>query len=118
MSEHTIMFGMKRGWSVNDDTPLLGYYSSDNQSVIRQHLEWAGSAGIDFLAISWSDSPQWHNGKTALVAEKVFEVNDEIGCPVKLAIMIEYWNENETHYWYGRFRNITEAADYIFYVRF
>lgn len=96
-----------KGWSLDGDTPLLGYYSSDNESVIRQHLEWARTAGIDFLAISWSNSINWHHGKTALVAERVFDVADEIGSPVKLAVMVEYWH--------GEFLNITEAANYIFF---
>jgi hypothetical protein len=48
----------------------------------------------------------WYHGKTALVTEKVFSVDDEIGSPVKLAIMVEYWH--------GEFLDITEAADYVF----
>jgi hypothetical protein len=97
----------EEGWHVNEDTPLLGYYSSDNESVIRQQLEWAKYAGIDFLMISWSNSPEWYNGETAIVADEVFRVDDEMGCPVKLAIMIEYWH--------GEFDiNLTEASDYIY----
>jgi hypothetical protein len=49
---------------------------------------------------------KWYHGKTALVTEKVFGVDDEIGSPVKLAIMIEYWH--------GEFLDLTEAADYVY----
>lgn len=96
----------EEGWRLNNNTPLLGYYLSDNETVIRKHLEWAKTAGIDFLAISWSNSLKWYHGKTALVTEKVFSVDDEIGSPIKLAIMIEYWH--------GEFLNVTEAADYVY----
>ena len=96
----------EEGWSLNDNTPLLGYYLSNNETVIRKHLEWAKVAGIDFLAISWSNSLKWSQGKTALVAEKVFSVDDKIGSPVKLAVMVEYWH--------GEFLNLTEAADYVY----
>ena len=94
------------GWKVEDDTPLLGYYSSDNNSVIRVHLELAAMAAIDFLAISWSDNLKWHEGKTALVCDKVFNIDDEMGSPVKLAIMIEYWH--------GEFLNLSESANTIY----
>ena len=94
------------GWSLKGDPPLLGYYPSENKTVIHKHLEWARMAGIDFLAISWSNSLNWYHGKTALVTEKVFSVDDEIGSPVKLAIMVEYWH--------GEFLDIAEAADYVF----
>ncbi len=96
----------QEGWTLNDNTPLLGYHVSDNETVIRKHLEWAKMAEIDFLAISWSNSLEWHDGITALVTEKVFSVDDHIGSPVKLAIMIEYWH--------GEFLDLTEAADYVY----
>lgn len=35
------------------DYPLLGPYSSDNASVMRQHIEWAKSAGITGFLVSW-----------------------------------------------------------------
>lgn len=97
------------GWTTKDDIPLLGYYSSENESIIREHLDWAKMAAIDFLAISWSDSPKWYNGKTALASNAVFDVDDRIGSPVKLAIMIEYWH--------GEFLNLSESANTI-YVRY
>jgi len=38
------------------DYPLLGRYSSDDASVVRQHIEWAQSAGIDGFIVSWKDT--------------------------------------------------------------
>ncbi len=35
------------------DYPLLGRYSSDDAAVMRQHIEWAKSAGITGFLVSW-----------------------------------------------------------------
>jgi hypothetical protein len=39
------------------DYPQLGHYSSDDPRVIRQHMDWAKSAGIDGFIVSWKDTP-------------------------------------------------------------
>ncbi len=39
------------------DLPLLGRYSSDDRAVMRQHIRWAKSAGIDGFIVSWKDTP-------------------------------------------------------------
>ncbi|MFF4501710.1 endo-1,3-alpha-glucanase family glycosylhydrolase [Streptomyces sp. NPDC001401] len=39
------------------DYPRLGHYSSDDASVIRTHVDWAKSAGIDGFVVSWKSSP-------------------------------------------------------------
>jgi hypothetical protein len=41
------------------DLPLLGRYSSDDADVMRQHIRWAKSAGIDGFLVSWKDTPDW-----------------------------------------------------------
>ena len=33
--------------------PYLGFYDSNNEKVIDQHLRWANQAGIDYLIYSW-----------------------------------------------------------------
>lgn len=38
------------------DMPLLGRYSSDDESVMRQHISWAKSAGIDGFIVSWKNT--------------------------------------------------------------
>jgi hypothetical protein len=38
------------------DHPQLGNYSSDDPRVLRQHIEWAKSAGIDGFIVSWKDT--------------------------------------------------------------
>ncbi len=35
--------------------PMLGLYSSRNPHVIRQHMEWMRSYGIDFIVIDWGE---------------------------------------------------------------
>ena len=39
------------------DYPLLGNYSSDLESVMRQHIRWAKDAGIDGFIVSWKSTP-------------------------------------------------------------
>jgi len=39
------------------DLPLLGPYSSDEESVMRQHIRWAEGAGIDGFIVSWKSTP-------------------------------------------------------------
>jgi hypothetical protein len=39
------------------DLPLLGPYSSDQASVMRQHVRWAKQAGIDGFIVSWKSTP-------------------------------------------------------------
>jgi hypothetical protein len=36
--------------------PHLGYYSSSDPSVIRQHAAWLVDAGVDFIYIDWSNN--------------------------------------------------------------
>jgi hypothetical protein len=38
------------------DYPRLGRYSSDDPRVMRQHIEWAKSAGIEGFIVSWKDT--------------------------------------------------------------
>jgi hypothetical protein len=38
------------------DHPLLGNYSSDLDSVMRQHIRWAKSSGIEGFIVSWKQS--------------------------------------------------------------
>lgn len=38
------------------DYPQLGDYSSDDPNVVRQHIEWAKSAGIQGFIVSWKDT--------------------------------------------------------------
>ena len=40
------------------DYPVLGRYSSDEPSVIRQHIAWAKSAGLKGFIVSWKNTPQ------------------------------------------------------------
>ncbi|MEO7664765.1 MAG: hypothetical protein ABIV26_06525 [Candidatus Limnocylindrales bacterium] len=38
------------------DLPLLGPYSSDDESVLRQHIVWAKAVGIDGFIVSWKNT--------------------------------------------------------------
>ena len=36
--------------------PLLGRYSSDDRTVMRQHIQWAKAAGITGFIVSWKST--------------------------------------------------------------
>jgi hypothetical protein len=38
------------------DLPLLGSYSSDEEKIMRQHIQWAKLAGIDGFIVSWKST--------------------------------------------------------------
>jgi hypothetical protein len=37
-------------------TPQLGYYSSNDPLVLREHVAWLTDAGVDFLLLDWSNN--------------------------------------------------------------
>ncbi len=39
------------------DYPVLGRYSSDDRSVMEQHVRWAKAAGIGGFIVSWKSTP-------------------------------------------------------------
>jgi hypothetical protein len=49
------------------DYPLLGRYSSDDASVMRQHIQWAKDAGIDGFIVSWKSSEKLNRRLEQLV---------------------------------------------------
>jgi Glycosyl hydrolase family 99 len=49
------------------DLPLLGPYSSDQATAMRQHVRWAKRAGIDGFIVSWKSTPALDRRLTRLV---------------------------------------------------
>jgi hypothetical protein len=54
---HYIWFNATSWERAKTDYPLLGRYSSDETSVIRQQIRWAKEAGIDAFIVSWKSTP-------------------------------------------------------------
>jgi hypothetical protein len=50
------------------DLPALGTYDSADPSVIRQHVAWAKSAGIDALIVSWKHEARLDKPLEALMS--------------------------------------------------
>jgi hypothetical protein len=50
------------------DYPALGRYSSDEASVMRQHIRWAKAAGINGFVVSWKGTPLLDRRLQLLVA--------------------------------------------------
>lgn len=64
------------------DYPLLGRYSSDDERVMRQHIEWAKEAGIGGFIVSWKNTATLSRRLDKLV--KIADSED-----FKLAIIYE-----------------------------
>ncbi len=48
----------KTSWQrAKSDLPTLGPYSSDDATVMRQHIRWAKAAGITGFIVSWKSAP-------------------------------------------------------------
>lgn len=57
-----------------NDFPLIGRYSSDDEQVMRAHVEWAKEVGIDGFIVSWKDTDRLSRRLRTLV--KVAEDSD------------------------------------------
>ena len=64
------------------DYPLLGRYSSNERSVMRQHVRWAQHAGLQGFIVSWKSTPTL-DGRL----ERLVEIAD--ASHFKLAIIYE-----------------------------
>lgn len=56
-------------------TPELGFYTSIEEDLMRQHIEWAKSAGIDGFVVSWWDVG-WYEDDVLLKMREVFDEED------------------------------------------
>ena len=54
------------------DLPELGKYSSDDETILRQHVKWAKEAGIDGFIVGWKSTP-----KLNARLEKMLQIADE-----------------------------------------
>lgn len=52
-------------------TPLLGHYYSADKATVRQHIQWAQQAGMDFFIVSWlsREGQEGRNLKNAFLPE-------------------------------------------------
>jgi hypothetical protein len=51
-------------WTNVWGTPELGFYTSNDTTVIKQHGEWLADAGVDFIFIDWSNDLGYIPGVT------------------------------------------------------
>jgi hypothetical protein len=56
LAYYYIWFDVKSWQRAKLDRPLLGPYSSDNETVMRKHIKWAKQAGIDGFIVSWKST--------------------------------------------------------------
>ncbi len=49
------------------DFPLLGHYASDDETVMRQHIQWAKEAGINGFIVGWKQTEKLNSRLAMLV---------------------------------------------------
>jgi hypothetical protein len=54
------------------DLPQLGKYSSDDETVMRQHVKWAKEAGIDGFIVGWKSTDKLNSR-----LQKILRIADE-----------------------------------------
>jgi hypothetical protein len=84
------------------DEPLLGFYSSQNSSVVEQHLKWFKELGISFMIISWWGPDSYEDNAT----KTIFSIVKDQGYPIEITIMVEAYNHSGSY-------NFKAIYDYI-----
>jgi hypothetical protein len=74
LAYYYIWFDSKSWDRAKTDYPLLGNYSSDDKSVMQQHIRWAKDAGINGFIVSWK-STDVLNRRLSLLTEVAAEEN-------------------------------------------
>jgi len=102
-----VWYGPSRHW--NDiqantvvDEPILGFYSSQNASIIEQHLKWFRDLNINFMIISWWGPNSYEDN----ALKTIFSIVKDKGYPIEIVIMVEAFNHS------GRY-DFKSIYDYI-----
>ncbi len=77
LAYYYIWFDRTSWQRAKSDLPTLGPYSSDDVSVMRQHIRWAKAAGITGFIVSWKSTPTLDRRLEALMkvaAEEDFKL--------------------------------------------
>jgi len=67
------------------DTPVLGYYNSQDVDVIRKHLQWLEDLDVDFLIVSWWGPNSFTDNATKILFQEVANSKYQ----PELAILVE-----------------------------
>ncbi|MEA2077357.1 MAG: LamG-like jellyroll fold domain-containing protein [Candidatus Marinimicrobia bacterium] len=64
--------------------PMLGHHSSRDPQVIRQHLQWMQTYGIDFIVCSW-----WGPNSMSNITLRDYMLAEIVNTPIKFTIFFE-----------------------------
>jgi hypothetical protein len=67
LAYYYIWFDVTSWERAKTDFPLLGRYSSDDRSVMQQHIDWAKAAGITGFVVSWKNTEKLDRRLSQLV---------------------------------------------------
>ncbi len=86
-------------WNISD-TPLLGYYSCQNESVIKQQLDWMAELGIDFIIFSWWGNDMSGSSYEDESCQFIFSQIKQHNYNITATLMVESFNETYGTYDY------------------
>jgi chaperonin cofactor prefoldin len=73
-------------WIVKEIPDTIGYYSTQNVSVIKYQLDEMSNAGIDFILLSWwGPTASWEDNSCQLIFETMHTYHPEM----KIFLMVE-----------------------------
>lgn len=72
------------------DKPILGYYNSQNATVIKQHLDWFKELNVSFMIISWWGPNSYEDDTT----KTIFSIVKDKAYPIEIVIMVEAFNQS------------------------
>ena len=85
-------WGTRHHW----DEPLLGYYATTDQWVLRRHAQWLASAQIDAVIFDCTNGTlTWMDSTRALLKSWSQALQDGVKTP-KIAFMLPFWDKDST----------------------
>ena len=118
LSYYYIWFDTQSWDRAKTDYPILGRYSSSNEDVMRQHIQWAKEAGITGFIVSWKSTDKLNerlekliqvaneeNFKLAIIYQGLDFEREPL--PVEqvdadLSYFIEHYSEDQAFYLYDK----------------
>ena len=118
LSYYYIWFDVPSWERAKTDYPILGRYSSSNEDVMRQHIQWAKDAGITGFIVSWKSTNRLNerlqkliqvaneeNFKLAIIYQGLDFQRDPL--PIEqvdadFSYFIEHFSEDQAFYLYDR----------------
>ena len=113
-----------RTWDTAEAIPILGKYSSQNPSILKQHAEWFQQLGINWILVDWSNmlwmKPEWEKQtgqtlqlekNTELLFSTYSKLQQDGQHPPKIVLLLGLQNGPPVKHGVARLRKIFTWVD-------